>query len=151
MPTMSSLPAAPPSPLTIGTLAKQTGVKIPTIRYYESIGLLPEAPRTDSNRRTYDGRSVRRLRFIRHARELGFEVEAIRQLLAMADDPGQPCREADLLARTHLAEIESRIARLEALRDEVRRMVEGCAQDQVRSCHVIEVLADHAHCLHDRH
>lgn len=151
MPTMPSLPATPPSPLTIGALAKQTGVKIPTIRYYESIGLLPEAPRTGSNRRTYDGGSVRRLRFIRHARELGFEVEAIRQLLAMADDPGQSCREADLLARTHLAEIESRIARLEALRDEVRRMVEGCAQDQVRSCHVIEVLADHAHCLHDRH
>lgn len=148
---MSSLPTASPAALTIGTLAKRTGVKVPTIRYYESIGLLPEAPRTGSNRRSYDEASVRRLRFIRHARELGFEVEAIRQLLTLADDPGRPCREADVLARAHLAEIESRITRLEALRDEVRRMVEGCAQDQVRSCHVIEVLADHAHCLHDRH
>ncbi|CAO3459570.1 MerR family transcriptional regulator [Azospirillum largimobile] len=148
----SSVRTSPPaSSLAIGALAKRTGVKIPTIRYYESIGLLPEAPRTGSNRRTYDEASVRRLRFIRHARELGFEVEAIRQLLTLADDPGQPCREADVLARVHLAEIESRITRLEALRDEVRRMVEGCAQDQVRSCHVIEVLADHAHCLHERH
>lgn len=143
--------SAPKSVLAIGALAKRTGVKIPTIRYYESIGLLPEAPRTGSNRRTYDEASVGRLRFIRHARELGFEVEAIRQLLTLADDPSRPCREADLLARAHLAEIESRITRLEALRDEVRRMVEGCDQGEVRRCHVIEVLADHAHCLHDRH
>ncbi|PWC40904.1 helix-turn-helix domain-containing protein [Azospirillum sp. TSO35-2] len=138
-------------PLTIGALAAQTGVKIPTIRYYESIGLLPEAPRTDSNRRTYDAAAVRRLRFIRHARELGFEVEAIRQLLTLADDPGQPCRQADLLARAHLAEIESKIARLESLRAELREMVGHCEQGQVRTCHVIEVLADHAHCLHDHH
>lgn len=143
--------SAPVSALAIGALAKRTGVKIPTIRYYESIGLLPEAPRTGSNRRTYDETSVRRLRFIRHARELGFEVEAIRQLLTMADDPSRPCHEADVLARAHLAEIESRITRLEALREEVRLMVEGCAQGEVRSCHVIEVLADHAHCLHDQH
>ena len=148
----SSAPnSGPSSALAIGALAKRTGVKIPTIRYYESIGLLPEAPRTGSNRRSYDEASVRRLRFIRHARELGFEVEAIRQLLALADDPARPCHEADLLARAHLGEIESRITRLEALRDEVRRMVEGCAQGEVRSCHVIEVLADHAHCLHERH
>ena len=68
--------------LAIGDLARQTGVKVPTIRYYEDIGLLPAAPRTESNRRQYDGRAVRRLKFIRHARELGFEVEAIRELLA---------------------------------------------------------------------
>lgn len=143
--------ANPTHSLTIGALATRTGVKIPTIRYYESIGLLPEAPRTGSNRRTYDDASVRRLRFIRHARELGFEVEAIRRLLALADQPAQPCEQADQLARAHLAEIESKISRLEALRDEVRRMVEECGQGEVRSCHVIEVLADHAHCLHERH
>lgn len=137
--------------LTIGALSAQTGVKIPTIRYYESIGLLHPAPRTDSNRRTYDEAAVRRLRFIRHARELGFEVEAIRQLLMLADNPRQPCEEADALALAHLADIESKILRLEALRAEVRHMVEQCAQGEVRTCHVIEVLADHAHCLHDRH
>lgn len=137
--------------LTIGALSAQTGVKIPTIRYYETIGLLPSPPRTDSNRRTYDVAAARRLRFIRHARELGFEVEAIRQLLTLADNPAQPCGEADALARAHLADIGSKIARLQALQAEVRSMVEQCAQGQVRTCHVIEVLADHSHCLHDRH
>ncbi|MBP2230105.1 DNA-binding transcriptional MerR regulator [Azospirillum agricola] len=137
--------------LSIGALAAQTGVKIPTIRYYESIGLLPEAPRTESNRRLYDGAVAKRLRFIRHARDLGFEVEAIRQLLAMADDPARSCHEADALAQAHLADIESKISRLEALRDEVRHMVACCGQGQVRTCHVIEVLADHAHCLHETH
>lgn len=137
--------------LSIGALAAQTGVKIPTIRYYESIGLLPAAPRTESNRRTYDDAAARRLRFIRHARELGFEVDAIRQLLTLADDPGQPCHQADVLARAHLADIDSKIRRLQALQAEVRQMVEQCAQGQVRTCHVIEVLADHTHCLHHSH
>jgi len=137
--------------LTIGALAAKAGVKIPTIRYYESIGLLPEPSRTDSNRRTYDDLAARRLRFIRHARELGFEIDAIRQLLTLADDPGQPCHQADALARAHLADIDSKILRLQALQAEVRQMVEQCAQGQVRTCHVIEVLADHAHCLHDHH
>ncbi|MGA1860303.1 helix-turn-helix domain-containing protein [Azospirillum sp. 11R-A] len=139
------------STLTIGALSTQAGVKIPTIRYYESIGLLRTPSRTDSNRRTYDEAAVRRLRFIRHARELGFEVDAIRQLLTLADDPGQPCEAVDALAREHLADIESKIRRLQALRAEVRQMVDQCAQGEVRSCHVIEVLADHAHCLHEHH
>jgi DNA-binding transcriptional MerR regulator len=73
--------------MAIGTLARQTGVKVPTIRYYESVGLLPAAPRTQSNRRLYGAEAVRRLRSIRHARELGFEVEAIRELLAMTAEP----------------------------------------------------------------
>ncbi|PWC91101.1 helix-turn-helix domain-containing protein [Azospirillum sp. TSO5] len=139
------------STLTIGALSTQAGVKIPTIRYYESIGLLRTPSRTDSNRRTYGEAAVRRLRFIRHARELGFEVDAIRQLLMLADDPGQPCEAADALARAHLADIESKIRRLQALQAEVRQMVDQCAQGEVRSCHVIEVLADHAHCLHEHH
>ncbi len=137
--------------LTIGALSTQTGVKIPTIRYYESIGLLPSPSRTGSNRRSFDEAAARRLRFIRHARELGFEIEAIRQLLTLADDPAQPCHEADALARAHLADIDFKIARLQALQAEVRQMVEHCAQGQVRTCHVIEVLADHSHCLSDRH
>ena len=81
-------------PLPIGILAKETGVKIPTIRFYENIGLLPEPDRADNNRRTYGPDSVRRLRFIRHARELGFEIDAIRQLLDMAGDPDRCCGEA---------------------------------------------------------
>ena len=138
-------------PMPIGALAAQTGVKVPTIRYYESVGLLPAADRTESNRRAYGPTDVRRLRFIRHARELGFEVEAIRQLLSLSDQPDRPCREADAIARAHLSDIDHKIARLVALRSEVRHMVEQCARGRIKECRVIEVLADHGECLHETH
>lgn len=134
--------------LPIGALSRETGVKVPTIRYYEEVGLLPEPDRAGNNRRTYGPDAVRRLRFIRHARELGFEVDAIRQLLALADDPHRPCHEADVIARAHLADIEDKITRLTALRTEVRRMIDQCAQGEVKDCRVIEVLADHGECRH---
>ena len=72
--------------LTIGSLARAADVKIPTIRFYEQIGLLPEPERSESDRRLYGDAAVRRLSFIRHARQLGFSVEAIRSLLALTDD-----------------------------------------------------------------
>ncbi len=137
--------------MPIGQLSAVTGVKIPTIRYYEQIGLLPPPERSAGNRRLYDTRAQQRLMFIRHARELGFEVEAIRQLLDMSDEPNRSCHEADSLARARLADIESKIARLESLRDEVKRMIDDCGQDRICHCRVIEVLADHGQCLHDRH
>ena len=132
----------------IGVLARETGVKVPTIRYYESVGLLPEPARSPSNRRTYGERDVQRLNFIRHARELGFEVDQIRELLTLADQPQRPCSEADAIAREHLVDIESKIARLTALRTEVQRMLASCAHGSIADCRVIEVLADHAHCRH---
>lgn len=137
--------------LPIGALSSETGVKVPTIRYYEEIGLLPAPDRTESNRRTYGLDAVRRLRFIRHARELGFEVEAIRQLLSLGSDPHQPCEDADRIARAHLADIEFKIARLTALRTEVQRMVAQCAHGEVKDCRVIEVLADHSLCVAEVH
>jgi DNA-binding transcriptional MerR regulator len=82
----------------IGEAARRSGVKVPTIRYYEQIGLLPAASRSEGNRRLYDRRDLDRLAFIRHARELGFEVEAIRTLLSLQDDPEQPCAAADAIA-----------------------------------------------------
>ena len=109
--------------LPIGQLAKETGVKIPTIRYYEGVGLLPPPVRSDSQRRVYDTSDVKRLRFIRHARELGFEVEDIRQLLALSDQPSRSCREVDAIARRHLSDIQSRIRRLNALNAGVSRMI----------------------------
>lgn len=135
----------------IGALARRTGVKVPTIRYYESIGLLPAPPRTDSNRRTYGADAERRLGFIRHARALGFEVEAIRQLLALAGEPQQACGAADAIARAHLADIEEKIARLESLKAELRHMIDACAQGRIAECRVIEALADHGRCVHDSH
>lgn len=134
--------------MTIGALAERTGVKVPTIRYYEEIGLLPRPPRTEGGRRAYGGEDMRRLAFIRHARELGFEIEAIRTLLRLQDEPGQSCAAADALARDHLAAVERRIASLTALRAELARMVEGCSHGRVGECRVIEILADHGECRH---
>lgn len=136
---------------SIGVLAKRTDVKIPTIRYYEQSGLMPSPSRSETNRRTYDQAAERRLRFIRHARQLGFEVDAIRQLLDLSDQPDRPCAEADVIARTHLTDIDSKIARLTALRSEVTRMIGECEHGRVCDCRVIQVLADHGQCEHDRH
>ncbi|MCP8940394.1 helix-turn-helix domain-containing protein [Alsobacter sp. SYSU M60028] len=129
----------------IGEVARRSGVKPPTIRYYEEIGLLPAPPRTEGNRRVYDDADLRRLAFIRHARELGFEVEAIRTLLSLQDHPDQSCAAADTIARARLAEVDERIAKLLALKGELQRMVETCATGRVADCRVIETLSDTSH------
>ena len=135
--------------LTIGNLGKATGVKVPTIRYYEQIGLLPAPIRSDGNQRLYDDRARQRLAFIRHARDLGFPLEAIRELLGLADDPGQPCAAADAIARRQLATVKARIARLTALQAELERMLAHSAGATIADCRVIEVLGNHDLCLHD--
>lgn len=137
--------------IPIGEAARRSGVKVPTIRYYEQIGLLPAPPRSEGNRRFFDEKGLRRLAFIRHARALGFEVEAIRTLVQLQDRPEQSCAAADEIARHHLAEVERRIASLSALKGELVRMVEGCAHGKVADCRVIEVLADHGQCCGEHH
>jgi DNA-binding transcriptional MerR regulator len=137
--------------ISIGEASRSCGVKVPTIRYYEQIGLLPAPPRTESNRRTFDAGDLRRLAFIRHARELGFEIDAIRTLLTLQDDPRQPCATADAIARARLEEVEQRINSLNALKSELAVMIESCSHGQVADCRVIEVLADHSHCMRSHH
>ena len=129
--------------ISIGKAAELTHVKVPTIRYYEEIGLLLTPLRTNSNRRLYGERDLRRIKFIRHARDLGFRLEAIRQLLALAGLPDEPCDEADKIARARLADVEDRIIRLTALRQELQEMIETDAHGIIRDCRVIEVLAGH--------
>ena len=135
----------------IGEVARQTGVKPPTIRYYEQIGLLPAPPRSGANRRIYAQNDLQRLGFIRHARELGFEVEAIRTLLTLQDDPNQPCATADAIAQARLVEVEQRIRGLTALKAELELMVRSCRRGHAGDCRVIEVLADHGKCAHHHH
>ena len=135
----------------IGEAARRSGVKAPTIRYYEQIGLLPAPPRSEGNRRHYGSADLQRLAFIRHARELGFEIEAIRALVTLQDDPNQPCGTADTIAKAGLAEVEQRIRSLGALKAELELMVEGCRRGRVAQCRVIEVLADHGKCRHAQH
>ncbi len=137
------------SNVPIGEAAKASGVKTPTIRYYEQIGLLPAPPRSDGNRRLYDGGDIQRLVFIRHARDLGFGVEAIRALLALQDSPGQPCAAADAIARARLIEVEQRIAKLTSLKAELERMLDCAAHGRIDECRVIEVLGNHDACLRE--
>lgn len=136
------------SAVPIGEAARQSGVKVPTIRYYEEIGLLPTPSRSDGNRRQYDRDDLLRLAFIRHARELGFEIDAIRTLVELQDSREQSCAAADAIAAARLADVERRIASLSALKDELRRMVDGCAHGTIADCRVIEILADHGKCRH---
>jgi DNA-binding transcriptional MerR regulator len=137
--------------VSIGEAAKHSGVKAPTIRYYEQIGLLAAPPRTQGNRRSYGDANLRRLAFIRHARQLGFEIEAIRTLLTLQDNPSQPCATADSIAKVRLAEVEQRLRSLTALKAELELMVDGCSHGHVATCRVIEVLADHGQCAGQKH
>lgn len=136
--------------LSIGKLGAATGTKVPTIRYYEQVGLLPVPERSAGNQRLYGRAEQERLAFIRHARELGFGLDAIRDLLSLQDRPDQPCAKADAIARAQLAAVEARVDRLLSLKVELERMVAQCAHGTVADCRVIEVLADHGHC-HGNH
>ena len=128
--------------LMIGDLAAATGTKVNTIRFYEGIGLMPPAARTASGRRTYGHADLRRLRFIRHARALGFETSEIRSLLALSDRPQSDCGSATQIARGHLRDVERRIAQLGRLKLELKRIAASCdggsASDAPRFAREIE-------------
>ena len=134
---------------SIGELASETGVKVPTIRYYEGIGLLPAPPRTQGNQRRYDAAALERLRFIAHARAMGFPMEELRAMLKIAGHRDAPCEDIDALVRARLTEVEDRIARLTALRTELRGMLQSHQHGTVADCRVVEVLSDHDHCAHE--
>ena len=135
--------------VTIGTAANLAGCKVQTVRYYESIGLLPSAVRSQGNQRLFSRRDIDRLTFVRHSRELGFPIEAIRDLLRLCDRPGESCETADAIARGQLDSVIRRIERLQALKSELERMVAECTGGRVAECRVIEVLSDHAQCRSD--
>ena len=137
--------------LTIGRLAEAAATKIQTIRYYETIGLLAPFTRTEGGHRLYDREDQKRLTFIRHARELGFSIPAIRELLSLSDNPETSCERADDIASRQLEEVEQRLTRLQALRKELKRMVAECGHGRVCDCRVIEVLSDHRLCRTAHH
>ena len=104
--------------MQIGDLSRQAGVNIETIRYYERIGVLPKPARQSNGRRTYSTVDAERLGFIRHARDLGFDLPSVRVLLALQEQPEASCEDASRIAQGQLEEVERRIARLLSLRDE---------------------------------
>jgi len=135
---------------SIGKTAAATGVKVATIRYYEQVGLVTAA-RNAGNQRLYDDDAVRRLKFIAHARQLGFGLREIAELLSFADQPEQSCEQVDRIARRRLADVNDRIKRLRALQKELKNMIGACASGQVADCRIIETLADHRKCLSKEH
>ncbi|HAY06323.1 MAG TPA: helix-turn-helix domain-containing protein [Hyphomonas sp.] len=131
---------------TIGRLADAAGCKVQTVRYYEQVGLLRRPERSGGNQRLYSQVDIDRLTFIRHARDLGFPLDAIRDLISLSDRPDQPCDAADAIAREQLSEVKRRIEHLQALRLELERMIEQCSHGRISDCRVIEVLGDHGKC-----
>ena len=125
----------------IGRLAELTGVKIPTIRFYEQNDLVPPPARTKGGQRRYDERAVRRLHFIRHARDLGFSVEDIRELLALSEHPTMSCDAAEEIAHHHLRQVEGKIARLRLIRSELKRMIEACGGGSAADCRILDALS----------
>ena len=132
---------------TIGVLSRETGVKVTTIRYYETIGLMGEPERTPSGRRVYAASDVERLKFIRHARDLGFPIESIRAFIELQQDSDKTCDEIDTIAQHHLLDVQSRLAQLRSLELELKRMISACAGGKVTSCQILETLSNHNRCL----
>lgn len=131
--------------LSIGVLAQQTGCTVPTIRYYEEIGLLPTGPRTEGGRRVYGQAAVRRLTFIRRSRDFGFTIEQVRELVGLVDEPDRPCIEVREVAARHLAQLRQKLAELQALESSVAAFVcscdTACAGGAVLDCTILEDLA----------
>lgn len=132
---------------SIGELSKRTKVKVPTIRYYEEMGLLAAAERTEGNQRRYTKDGLERLSFIRHARDLGFSIEAISALINLQGHPDRSCEAATAIASSQLVEVRAKIKRLRALEKELARISKGCdGRGMAEDCYVLASLADHGFC-----
>ena len=129
--------------LTIGTVAKRAGVPIDTIRYYEREGLLPEPLRRASGYRSYNESAIKRLRFIRRAKDLGFTLEEIRDLLALSSDRRGGVKAVRKRAEQRLADIEARIAELVRIRAGLQQLIEACpGHGDPEHCPILRALTD---------
>jgi Cu(I)-responsive transcriptional regulator len=127
--------------LRIGDLGRATNTKVETIRYYEQIGLLPAPSRTGGNFRAYAPEHLGRLSFIRRARDLGFTLDEVRELLSLSDQKRRSCKAVDAIARQHLADVDRKIEDLKALRTELDSIISQCKCGTIDECRIIEALA----------
>lgn len=134
---------------SIGELSRRSGVKIPTIRYYEQMRLLDAPERTAGNQRRYSRRGLERLSFIKHARELGLSIDDISELVSLCEDPERSCADAHDIAARHLSAVRARISKLTKLERELDRIAGLSDTGRVGECGVIQTLADHALCETD--
>lgn len=132
--------------LTIGDLSRHTGVKVPTIRYYEQMGLIEPAERSEGNQRRYGRQERERLSFIKHGRDLGLTLDSIRELLELSAHPERPCEQADRIAADQLTAVRGKIEKLKRLEAELERISTHCTGEHVRDCYVIRAFANHDLC-----
>ena len=130
--------------MNIGQAAQATGISAKMIRYYDEIGLVRPSARTASNYREYDARQVNELRFIRRARSLGFSMAEITRLLSLWRDRERPSREVKAIADKHIADLDARIAEMQAMADALRHLSHGCAGDDRPDCPILADLTQGA-------
>jgi MerR family mercuric resistance operon transcriptional regulator len=129
--------------LTIGKLAETAGVNFETVRYYERIGLMPAPSRTEGGHRAYSNEHVQRLSFIRRARDLGFSIDSIRALLALAAPNQYSCAEARGIALAHLTDIRRKLTDLKRLESILAATIAECSGERSVTCPVLEILDPH--------
>lgn len=125
-------------------LARLTGCNLETIRYYENIGIMPDPPRTAANYRAYDETHVARLRFVMRARDLGFTLEEIRDLLGLVDGKAGTCADVQALASRHIESVRAKIVDLRRIEQVLTETVSQCTGDDVPECAVIDALQEMA-------
>ena len=126
---------------TIGDVAKQAGVGVQTVRFYEREGLIEEPPRASSGYRSYNDDVITRLRFIKRAQELGFTLREVRELIALQTDTSAECGALRVVAQTKLADIEQRIADLRRMESALQELVDSCSGGgPMASCRIVECL-----------
>jgi Cu(I)-responsive transcriptional regulator len=128
--------------MNIGEAAKASGVSAKMIRHYESVGLFPEANRTEGGYRQYGEKEVNTLRFIRHSRALGFSIEQIRELLGLWQNRRRPSRQVKALAQAHIHELEQKLHELQAMKATLEHLVHCCHGDDRPDCPILEALAE---------
>ncbi len=127
--------------INIGKLAQSSGVNAKLIRYYESIGLLPEARRTEAGYRLYSQSDIERLRFVRRSRSLGFGIDDIRQLISLWQNQNRASSEVKHLAMGHVQALEAKIAEMQAMSDVLRELAQRCQGDDQPNCPILHNLA----------
>jgi len=128
--------------MNIGEAAKATGVSAKMIRHYEQVGLLAAPRRTDSGYRQYTGSEVHTLRFIRHARDLGFSIPEIGELVGLWQNRRRPSRQVKALAQAHISDLEQKAQALLAMKTTLEHLVHCCHGDDRPECPILENLAD---------
>lgn len=126
--------------MNIGQAAAASGVAAKMIRYYESVGLIPEASRSDSGYRQYGQNQVQTLRFLKRARELGFSLERIKILIGLWEDKARHSADVKKLARQYIAELDQDIVKLQSIRNQLDHLVRNCHGDHRPDCPILDDL-----------